>query len=402
MRRTAIVLAVIAAIFLAAAALLAFWVTPQFVARLPSDSNTTRTYDGQIRTLLDPALLRQGNLGAAVGHGLPETISREVKVLQTSGDTALVQDTSTVDSAGQRIGELTAKYAVDRHSLEATTSHPSDWSVTNARGLTVNWPVGAGQQNYTGWVSFTQTTTQLRYLRQEQHGGVNTYVYQANLAATPIKNPQVLQSLPKALPVSLLQGAGQSGLVPPSVLAALPGSSRMRPMIPLGYTYEGTSTYWVAPRTGIVVDISTSEKQRAGVALPGGKIIPVVPVLDDSYQGNQASVQAAATDAKNGSGTIQTVGTTIPIVLAVVGFVLAVIAVILLLRGRRRGSGRATASGEPPHDSDLDQAKGTGPRADGAGPPPDGTRPAADRTGASPNGAGRQAPGARPAAPGRT
>jgi Porin PorA len=348
MRKTAVACGIVGVILLAAAGLLAFWVTPAFIARLPSGSNTVRTFDGQIRSLVNPAALGRGDFAAAVKLGVPETIRRQVQVTQTSGNTALVRDASTVTAGGRQIGALTSQYAVDRSSLEATASHPSSWAVTNAKGLTVSWPIGAGQQDYTGWEHFTQTTTQLKYLRQEQHGGVNTYVYRATLPPTPIKNPQVLRALPKALPVTVLQGAGRAGLVPASVLASLakilpPGVTQ----IPLGYVYAATSTYWVAPATGIVIDVRTTEQQLGGIAL-GSKIIPVLPVLVDSYQASPASVQAAATDANNGSSTIQLFGVILPIVFAAVGFVLLVIAVILWLRGHGRGREVPNVPAPPP------------------------------------------------------
>ncbi len=348
MRTTAIACAVTGAVFIVAAALLAFWITPQFIARLPSGSDTTRTYDGQIRSLVNPVALQRGNFAAAIRLGLPETLKRQVKVVQTAGNTALVRDTRTAATSAQQIGAVTSQYAVDRRSLEATTSHPSSWSVTAASGLTVNWPIGAKQQNYTGWVDFTHTTTQLKYLRQESRGGVNTYVYQANIPATPIKNPQVLRGLPTALPVSVLQAAGKAGLVPASLLTSLAKAFPQLSQVPLGYTYAATSTYWVAPDTGIVVDVSTSEEQMAGIAAPGAKIISVLPVLVDSYRGSQASVQAAATDAKNGASTIQTLGVTIPIVAAAVGLLLIVVAAVLW---RRIGQyGAAEVAAPPPAD----------------------------------------------------
>jgi hypothetical protein len=348
MRKTAVACGIVGAILLAAAGLLAFWVTPAFIARLPSGSNTVRTFDGQIRSLVNPVALQRGDFAGAVKLGVPETIRRQVRVTQTSGNTALVRDASAVTAGGRQIGSLTSQYAVDRSSLEATTSHPGGWAVTNAKGLTVSWPIGAGQQNYTGWEPFTQTTTQLRYLRQEQHGGVNTYVYQATVPATPIKNPQVLRALPKTLPVTVLQGAGQAGLIPASLLASLakilpPGVTQ----IPLGYVYLATSTYWVAPATGIVIDVSTTEQQVGGIVL-GSRVIPVLPVLVDSYKASPASVQAAVTDANNGSSTIQLFGVILPIVFAAVGFVLIVIAVILWLRGHGRGREVRKVPAPPP------------------------------------------------------
>ena len=70
-------------------------------------------------------------------------------------------------TGGQTVGMTQANYAVDRKSLEATSDHPSNWTVVPAQGLTVSFPIGSQQQDYTGWVSDTQTTTPLKYVRQE-------------------------------------------------------------------------------------------------------------------------------------------------------------------------------------------------------------------------------------------
>jgi len=339
MRKTAVASGVIGVVLVVAAFLLAFWITPAYIARLQSNSNTVRNYDGQIRTLVNPVALRQGNFTGAIKVGLPETLRRQVKVLQTSGNTALVQDATTVTTSGRQVGGLTSKYAIDRTSLQATSSHPSSWSVSDARGQTFNWPIGTKQQNYTGWVPFTLTTTPLKYTGQAQRNGINTYVYQATVPATPIKNTQVLAGLPKSVPVSLLQRAAKAGLIPGSMLTSLgkafPGVSS----VPLGYVYQATSSYWVAPATGIVVDVNTKENEIAGVALPAGKIVPVLPVLSDSYKYSSSSVQGAVTDANNGSSAINTSGTILPIVAGALGFVLVVLAVFLWMRSRRHGVG---------------------------------------------------------------
>ena len=178
----------------------------------------------------EPRRAAAGDFAAAVRLGLPETLHRQVQVLQTSGNTALVRDARTRAASGQQIGAVTSQYAVDRRSLEATASHPSSWSVTNAKGLTISWPIGAEQQNYTGWVDFTQTTTQLKYVRQEQHGGVNTYVYEATVPPTPIKNPQVLQGLPTVTAGERAAGEpARPGWSRRACSRASRGHSRMRP-----------------------------------------------------------------------------------------------------------------------------------------------------------------------------
>ena len=346
MRKTAISAGVIGLVLLIAAALMAWWITPSYIARMPSGYNTTRTYDGTIRSLFNPAALATGNLAGAIKTGLPATITETVKVQQTSGNTALVQDTRAITAAGTAVGQTVSPYALDRQTLEATSSHPSSWNVIPATGLTVSWPLGAKQQNYTGWVYQTDTTTTLRYVKQVQQGGINTYEYQATVPPTVIKNPQLLASLPKSLPVSLLPRLQAAGLISPTVLASLAKAFPGATSVPLGYTYQAANTYYVAPGTGLVVNLSNSEAEMGGIALPGGKIIPVLPVLAYTYHASPASLSAAVNDANNGSSTINAWGVIAPIAAAAVGFLLVVLAVILWIRGGSRGRPAETAHPE--------------------------------------------------------
>jgi hypothetical protein len=137
-------------------------------------------------------------------RNLPGTFTQNVKTQQTSGNTALIQETRTVKASGSTVGTLVSHYAVDRQTLMATRNHPSGWKVTPASGITVSWPLGAKKQNYTGWVIYTESTTSLKYVNQTQQGGISTYQYHATVPPTQIKNPQVLAALPQSLPVSPL------------------------------------------------------------------------------------------------------------------------------------------------------------------------------------------------------
>jgi Porin PorA len=346
MRKAAISGGVIGLILLVAAALLSWWITPSYIARMPGGYNKTRTYDATISALFNPAALAAGNLAGAIKTGLPATITETVKVQQTSGNTALVQDTRKIMVSGSLVGQTVSPYAVDRQSLEATSSHPSDWTVIPASGLTVSWPLGAKQQNYTGWVYQTDTTTTLRYVTQVQQGGINTYEYQATVPPTAIKNPQLLALLPKSLPVSLLPRLQAAGLISAANLATLAKLFPAAASIPLGYTFQDANTYYVAPGTGLVVNVSNNEKEMGGIALPGGKVIPLLPVLAYTYHASPASLSAAVNDANSGSSTITTWGVTVPITAAAVGFVLLVLAVFLWMRGRTRGRPAGTARPE--------------------------------------------------------
>src|SRR5215469_8371653 len=109
MRKIAIACGALGLILVLAAFLLPFWITPSYIARLQSDSNTVRNYNGQVLTLVNPAALNSGNLAGAVITGVPETLRRQVTVQDTSGDTALVRDTTTAKTAQQTIGTISSQ-----------------------------------------------------------------------------------------------------------------------------------------------------------------------------------------------------------------------------------------------------------------------------------------------------
>jgi hypothetical protein len=337
MRKTALSTGVTGLVLLIAAGLMACWITPSYIARMPGNFDKTRTYDATIRTLFDPAALASGNLAAAVKTGLPATVAETVRVQQTSGNTALAQDTRTLTVAGRTVGQTVSPYALDRKTLAATGSHPASWTVTPATGLTVSWPLGAKQHDYTGWVYQTGTTATLKYVRQVQQGGINTYEYRATVPATPIKNPQLLATMPKSLPASLLPKLSAAGLISPAAAAsfakAFPGATS----VPLAYTYQATNTYYVAPATGLVVNLSNNETEMAGVTLPNGTFVPVLPVLAYTYHAGPASLAAAVNDANNGSSAMTAWGVTAPIAAAAAGFALVLLAIFLWMRGSGRG-----------------------------------------------------------------
>jgi len=344
MRKTAILTGVIGLVLLIAAGLIGWWITPSYLARMPSSYDTTRTYDATIRTLFNPAALTTGNLADAIKTNLPAAVSETVKVQQASGNTALVQDTRSIAVAGAVVGQTVSPYALDRKTLEATGSHPASWNVIPAKGLTVSWPLGAKQQDYTGYVYQTGTTATLKYIKQVQQGGINTYEYQATVPPTRITNAQLLANLPKSLPVSLLPRLVAAGMISPTVVATLTSAFPDATTVPLAYTYQSSNTYYVAPATGLVVNLSNNETEMGGIALPNGTIAAVLPVLAYTYHASPATLTAAVNDANNGASTLDTLGVNAPIAAAAVGFVLMLFAAFLWMRG---SSGTGYSAGTP-------------------------------------------------------
>jgi hypothetical protein len=333
-------LAVLGLLSLAAAAILAWVVVPDRKV-LPADTNTVRQFNGTARLLLNPQALAGGDFRNALLTNVPVTAERTVKVLATDGSAAQVSDERVLMAGGQIAGQSSAAYAVDRKTLEATTDYPPDWDVTPHQGLTVSFPIGAKQQDYTGWVSDTQATAPIRYEREENKGGVNTYVYTSTAASAPIEDPAVLANLPQALPQTVLGGLSA---VLPLTDQEKAGLAQALPLladpVPLSYTYESTSTFWVEPTTGIVVDVDRQEIRKAGIGGPGGSVLAAVPVYDVSTRFTEQSVTAAADEANDKKSDLTTFGTTWPWILAGLGVLLLVGGLLLALMGRRRGGGR--------------------------------------------------------------
>jgi hypothetical protein len=333
------VIAALGVLLLAAAAVL-YWVVLPSQAKLPADTDTTRQYDGTAKLLLNSVAVATGDFANAIIRDAPVTASRTVKVLATDGDAAQVSDSRVLKIAtgGQTIGETEVKYAVDRKTLEAVDDPPADWDVVAHQGLTVSWPIGAEKHDYTGWVNETQITTPVRFVREETRGGINTYVYEATAPASPIKDTQVLAALPPALPGTALAALGQALPIPDEQKAQL---ARILPQltapVPLSYTYEATSTYWVAPDTGLVVDTQREEIRKASLDLGSAAPAVSVPIYDVQTGNTDESVTAAADEARSDGDKINLYGQTLPLILLVVGAIalIAGIVLIALNRGRR-------------------------------------------------------------------
>jgi hypothetical protein len=336
-RISAVVLGVL---LIAAAFVTAFWITPTYVARLPEDTDAQRSYAGTFRTLLDPRAVAGGDLAGGLRHNVPLTIDRRVKVRGTSDNTALVSDVRSIKAAGTPVERTTWQYALNRRTLRPTTDHPGDWSVTDAKGLTVGFPFGTDKKTYTGWVPETATTTRVAYARSENRSGVHSYVFRAAVAPTRITDTQVLAGLPKALPLSVLRPLAAAPLLPADLRqrlrALLP---TLGDPVPLAYVLQETDTFWVEPETGVVIDLDRSQQRIVGVQAPnGGAFVALVPVVDATYQQTPAAVKSAVDDANDGRDVIELVGTILPVVAGVLGTLLILAA--LLFRRRRRPATR--------------------------------------------------------------
>src|SRR3954471_14234798 len=193
MRRISWFIGLAVGILLIAAAPIVRWVVAPAVTVLPSDTNTMRVYTGTASTVINPTLLAGTLFGPALLHNQPISVTQHVKVLDTSGNNALVQESKRVTLQNSAIADVTHRYAVDRKDMGAGSGFKA---VTAQTGLTFNWPIHTGKQNHTGWVSDIQATTPLVYAGEATRAGLKTYVFKASVPATRITDPAELGGLP--------------------------------------------------------------------------------------------------------------------------------------------------------------------------------------------------------------
>jgi len=317
------------------------WVVAPAVTVLPSDTNTQRTYTGTATSVINPSIATGTLFGPAILHDQPVTVMHHVKVLKTNGDNALVSDGKKVSILGHTIADQTHRYAVDRKDMGRGSAFAD---VTQQSGVTFNWPINTQKHDYTGWVSDTRSTTTLKYAGEAKRGGVDTYVFKATVPQTPITDPVELAQLPTSMSKSMLNSMAPSlGLTVPqlqkmaNVLATLPDP------VPFAYLFSGTSTYWVAPGSGIVVDVASHEVRTSAFDLGNGKVLPVGPILDFGYTSTPLTLKGAAGDATDAANQMRLIETTIPLVALVSGAVL-VTALLVGTAVRRRRQPPATPS----------------------------------------------------------
>ncbi|MEO6886395.1 MAG: porin PorA family protein [Jatrophihabitantaceae bacterium] len=315
------------------------WIIAPNDAVLPSNTNTTRAYAGTAAVLFNPAALTTGS-GPVLLTNVPVTVAHQTKVLATSGGNALVSDAKTIKAAGSTVAAVDYRYSVDRTNL-GQGSHFS--GVLTQTGLTFNWPIRTAAHDYTGYVPDTGKTTTLKYTGTATRGGITTDVFTTVMTPAAITDAQQLAELPKSLPKATLLRLAPSLNLPAAQLAALANMLPQLPdPVPFGYTYQGTATYYVAPQTGIVVDLVQHETRTLTIQV-GTAVVPVTPVMDITFTDTPATLVSAVNDARTKGDSINLLYRTLPISLTIGGVVLMLLGgFALAVPARRRDDEDAT------------------------------------------------------------
>jgi hypothetical protein len=266
-------------------------------------------------------------------------------VLDTEGDNALVSDARNVKAGGNEVAAVDYRYAVNRTDLGRGSGFDDEVKQT---GLTFNWPIRTEKRDYPGWVPDTQSTTQLSYDSTARRGDIDTYVFTTTTKAAPITDPQVLEALPSSLPkptlASLVGGLGLSAAQLQAFQQLLP---TLPDPVPFDYTYQVEATYWIAPDSGIVVDLDQHET-RSAVLVAGATTVPITDVMDMTLKSTPDTLAAAADDARDAGRAVSLLYQTLPLAMVVAGGVLILLGIVVLVVGRRGPGAGQAAPGDPP------------------------------------------------------
>ncbi len=321
-------------------------------AQWPDDVDSVRTYDGTLHVMLVPQALENMDLDNLFLRDVPITNSRHVTTEEVDGNKAIVREIAKMyGPADQEIQGSETWYAIDRKTMDAipekeASQFSNSHKITEREGLVIGFPIGTEQKDYKGWSSDFQKTLMVKYLKEEQHGDLNTYVFESSSPPGELVDPEMLAIFPPAIPKDLLVNLAQTLDLPNAmrerfaeILPTMPDP------VPLKYTYEYETTYWIEPATGVLVDYDKHEVYKVALEMEGIPVpVPITPVFEQSYHTSASSIEDATKDARDAKNQLGTVGTIVPLALAMTGLVLVVIGALVLRRSASVSTGTESIS----------------------------------------------------------
>lgn len=319
-------------VLLIAAGLVMLLIVIPGMAQFPDDVDSTRAYEGELKVMLNAQALAGMDLANLFLRDVPVTIDRRVQTLEVEGEKALVSDTAVMSGPAGPIQQAEDIYTIDRKTMEHIANFTDDARVIDRQGLVVGFPIGTEKADYVGWNGDTLATNTVRYLREEEHQGLNTYVFATASGPDLIKDPALLASFPAALPKAVVEGLVPALGLPAELTGQLAQVLPLLPdPIPLAYTYTYETTYWVEPVSGVLIDYQKMESRSVALNV-GDQPVPMAEVMHLEYSQAPASVDGAVADAEDAKTQLFWLGQVLPYGLMAIGAILALLGIVALAR----------------------------------------------------------------------
>jgi hypothetical protein len=313
--RLRVVLAGVGVFLLVAGLLLRFYAAPQLVAA------PTAVYEQDVLVSPQASYFDEGAL--VTRHDVRLTYTLTIRGDQrASNNSTGVWDTFASLADPQRhnvVNTVSQRYAFNRRTGQLSNccgASINDSTQIRQSGLGLFWPIGAKKQTYSVFDNNSMKAWPATYVGQVKDTGVQTYEFTQSVPATKV-------DVMTGVPTSLLGISGPS-----------------RNVVANRY-WEATNTFWVDPRTGVLVDEEV--KGQSYLQDPGGQGKLTAVRLD--LRMDQASRQSLAKQANKNAANITTISVLGPVALVVLGLVLLLGATTPWRYLRRPGAERVVSGG---------------------------------------------------------
>jgi DUF3068 family protein len=312
LRRTVgLVLLALGVAFLVLGPLLRFYADPR-LAKAPLDQYSTTVSEAPNATFLDV-----GKLQVRTGETLTATRTVRGDVAAGNADRVVYDVFVRVEDADKNLVTATTdRVALDRRTslAQSCCGESLNGQPAKHQGIEYKFPFGVQKKTYQYFDTTLGKASDMKYLKSEDVAGLNTYKFEQRIEPTQIAELEV-----------------------PGTLIGRSESS-----VPVQRFYSNTRTVWVEPKTGAIV--KGQEKQFSTLRDDSGT--DKLTVTDATLTFTDKTIREQAKTAKDGARLIGLLGTTGPIVLVVLGLLLAAVGLGLGVGGGRRSGAQVLAPDE--------------------------------------------------------
>jgi hypothetical protein len=316
MRRTVgLILLALGVAFLVLAPLLRFYALPN-LAKAPLDQNSQTVSVAENATYLDIGALQQRTgetltatrrVHGDVAAGSDDIVVYDVFVRVENSEGTLV--TGTLDRVA-----FDRRTSLARHCCgEAVNGAP-----TRHEGIEYKFPFGVEKKTYQYFDTTLAKASDMAYKSSERIAGLDTYKFEQRIEPTQIAELEV--------PGNLV--------------------GRTETTVPVQRFYSNTRTVWVEPKTGAI--IKGQEQQFSTLRDDSGT--DKLTVTDANLVFSDETIREQAKTAKDGARSITLLGTVGPILLVILGLVLAGLGLAFSLTGRQEQSDTSLPNPRTGHD----------------------------------------------------
>lgn len=323
--KAGIALLIIGLVILIMAPVFKWGIGPALI-KVPDTLDTLSVYDGTLTLFVDPSSLTV--LPPEMAVKVPLKIERLDKSVpeKGTGSIAVVRETTkAIGPEGRNFIDTVTDFALDRKTSENVTSNLA--SVRNRRGWYPILPIGAEQKAYPIWSDDTANTGNAEFVRVIRVSGFNVgptdcYLYKVEGHPAPTIEPPL--GLPARLPGSEIKTIlGEAG-------ASLNLVDTQE--YPITYLKQTDADITGEPRTGAIVDATETSTYYVDASALGQ---PNIKLATISYKQTPENVKQVLDDASENWGLLDMVHLWIPLILLIVGVVIAAIGLTLMLLKRK-------------------------------------------------------------------